>query len=131
MGKSIRGTRIEKNLLSSFAGESQARNRYAYFASVAKKASYEQIAAIFSETADNEKEHAERFFKLLEGGDVETKTSYPAGIIGDTATNLEAAAAGEHLEWTMLYEETEEVAPRRFRESSYPIQRNSRGGRTT
>ncbi|MEE9316198.1 MAG: rubrerythrin family protein, partial [bacterium] len=110
MRKSIKGTKTEKNLLASFAGESQARNRYTYFASVARKAGYEQIAAIFLETADNEKEHAKRFFKLLEGGDVEITTSYPAGVIGDTAANLEAAAAGENLEWTKLYKEAEEVA---------------------
>lgn len=110
MGKAIKGTKTEKNLLASFAGESQARNRYTYFASVARKAGYEQIAAIFLETADNEKEHAKRFFKLLEGGDVEITTSYPAGVIGDTATNLEAAAAGENLEWTKLYKQAEEVA---------------------
>jgi len=108
--KSIKGTRTEKNLLASFAGESQARNRYTYFASVAKKASYEQIAAIFLETADNEKEHAKRFFKFLEGGEVEIKVSYPAGVIGDTAANLKAAAAGENLEWTKLYKEAEEIA---------------------
>jgi rubrerythrin len=110
MGKAIKGTKTEKNLLASFAGESQARNRYTYFASVARKAGYEQIAAIFLETADNEKEHAKRFFKLLEGGDVEITTSYPAGVIGDTAANLEAAAAGENLEWTKLYKQAEEVA---------------------
>ena len=110
MGKSIKGTKTEKNLLASFAGESQARNRYTYFASVARKAGYEQIAAIFLETADNEKEHAQRFFKLLEGGDVEITASYPAGVIGDTAANLGAAAAGEKLEWTKLYKEAEEVA---------------------
>ena len=108
--KSIKGTKTEKNLLASFAGESQARNRYTYFASVAKKACYEQIAAIFLETADNEKEHAKRFFKLLEGGDVEIQATYPAGVIGDTAGNLEAAAAGEHIEWTKLYKEAEDVA---------------------
>ena len=108
--KGIKGARTEKNLLASFAGESQARNRYTYFASVAKKAGYEQIAAIFLETADNEKEHAKRFFKLLEGGDMEIMASYPAGIIGDTARNLEAAAAGENLEWTKLYKEAEETA---------------------
>lgn len=110
MGKSIKGTKTEKNLLASFAGESQARNRYTYFASVAKKEGYEQIAAIFLETADNEKEHAKRFFKLLEGGDVEIQDSYPAGVIGNTAQNLEAAAAGENLEWTKLYKEAEEIA---------------------
>jgi len=110
MEKSIRGTKTEKNLLASFAGESQARNRYTYFAGVAKKAGLEQIAAIFLETADNEKEHAKRFFKFLEGGDLEITASYPAGVIGDTAANLEAAAAGENLEWTKLYKEAEEVA---------------------
>ena len=108
--KSVKGTRTEKNLLASFAGESQARNRYSYFASVAKKAGFEQIAAIFLETADNEKEHAKRFFKLLEGGDAGISTSYPAGVIGDTAQNLEAAAIGENLEWTKLYKEAEETA---------------------
>ncbi len=110
MGKSIKGTKTEKNLLASFAGESQARNRYTYFASVARKAGFEQIAAIFLETADNEKEHAKRFFKLLEGGDAEIVASYPAGVIGDTAINLESAAAGENLEWTKLYKEAEETA---------------------
>ncbi len=105
--KSIKGTKTEKNLLDSFAGESQARNRYTYFAGVAKKAGYEQIAAIFLETADNEKEHAKRFFKLLEGGDVEITASYPAGVIGDTAANLKAAATGENLEWTKLYRDAE------------------------
>jgi len=106
----LKGSKTEKNLLASFAGESQARNRYTYFASVARKAGFEQIAAIFLETADNEKEHAKRFFKFLEGGEVEITASYPAGVIGDTATNLEAAAAGENLEWTKLYPEAEKVA---------------------
>ena len=108
--KSLKGTKTEKNLLASFAGESQARNRYTYFASVAKKAGYEQISAIFLDTADNEKEHAKRFFKLLEGSEVEITASYPAGVIGDTAGNLAAAAAGENLEWTKLYKEAEDVA---------------------
>jgi len=108
--KSIKGTRTEKNLLASFAGESQARNRYTYFASVAKKAGYEQIAAIFLETADNEKEHAKRFFRLLEGGELEIQASYPAGVIGDTPANLLAAAEGENLEWTKLYKEAAETA---------------------
>lgn len=108
--KSIKGTKTEKNLLASFAGESQARNRYTYFASVARKAGFEQIAAIFLETAENEKEHAKRFFKLLESGDLEISASYPAGVIGDITQNLEAAAAGENLEWTKLYKEAEEVA---------------------
>ena len=106
----LKGTKTEKNLLASFAGESQARNRYTYFAGAAKKAGFEQIAAIFLETADNEKEHAKRFFKLLEGGEVEIAASYPAGVIGDTAANLEASAAGERLEWTKLYKEAEKTA---------------------
>ncbi len=108
--KSVEGTETERNLLISFAGESQARNRYSYFSSVARKAGYEQIAAIFLETADNEKEHAKRFFQFLEGGDVEITASYPAGIIGDTAANLEAAADGEKLEWTTLYKNFEDIA---------------------
>ncbi|MEE9505401.1 MAG: rubrerythrin family protein [Thermodesulfobacteriota bacterium] len=106
----LKGSKTEKNLLASFAGESQARNRYTYFASVARKAGFEQISAIFLETADNEKEHAKLFFKFLEGGEVEITASYPAGVIGDTAGNLEAAADGENLEWTMLYKEAGEVA---------------------
>lgn len=108
--KSIKGTKTEKNLLASFAGESQARNRYTYFASVAKKEGYEQISAIFLETADNEKEHAKRFFKLLEGGDVEITASYPSGVIGTTLENLKAAAEGENLEWTKLYLDAEKTA---------------------
>jgi rubrerythrin len=108
--KTIKGTQTEKNLLASFAGESQARNRYTYFASVAKKAGYEQISAIFLETADNEKEHAKRFFKYLEGGDLQIQATYPAGVIGDTAQNLAAAAAGENEEWTKLYKEAEATA---------------------
>lgn len=106
----FKGSKTEHNLLASFAGESQARNRYTYFASVAKKAGYEQIAGIFLETADNEKEHAKLFFNFLKGGDLEITATYPSGIIGDTAANLEAAAAGEHLEWTKLYKEAAEVA---------------------
>jgi len=106
----LKGTKTEKNLLASFAGESQARNRYTYFASVAKKEGFEQIAAIFLETGDNEKEHAKRFFKFLEGGDVEIAASYPAGVIGDTAANIEASAAGENMEWTKIYNEAEETA---------------------
>jgi len=107
---SLKDSKTEANLKEAFAGESQARNRYTYFASVAKKAGYEQIAGIFLETADNEKEHAKRFFKLLEGGELEISASYPAGVIGDTSANLEAAATGEHLEWTKLYKEAEDVA---------------------
>lgn len=103
MSKSIKGSKTEQNLLKSFAGESQARNRYTYFASVAKKAGFEQIANIFIETAENEKEHAKVFFKYLEGGDVEITATYPAGIISDTKANLEEAAAGENMEWTTLY----------------------------
>jgi len=106
----LKGTRTEKNLLKSFAGESQARNRYTFFASAAKKEGYEQIAGIFLETADNEKEHAEVFFRYLEGGDLEITAAYPAGKIGDTAENLLAAAEGEKLEWGTLYPEFEKIA---------------------
>lgn len=108
--KSIKGTRTEKNLLAAFAGESQARNRYTYYAGVAKKEGYEQIAAIFLETADNEKEHAKRFFKFLEGGGVEITAMFPAGVIGTTAENLKAAAMGEHEEHTELYPEFARIA---------------------
>ena len=101
MEKSLKGTRTEKNLLMSFAGESQARNRYTFFASVAKKEGYEQIAGVFMETAEQEKEHAKRFFKFLEGGDLEITATYPAGKIGTTAENLAAAAAGENEEWSI------------------------------
>ena len=107
---SIKGTKTEQNLLKSFAGESQARNRYTYFASVAKKEGYEQIAAVFAETADQEKEHAKRFFKFLEGGMLEITATFPAGVIGTTAENLEAAAAGENEEWTKMYPECAKVA---------------------
>ena len=100
---SIKGTQTEQNLLKSFAGESQARNRYTYFASVAKKEGFVQIADIFEETANQEKEHAKRFFSFLEGGMVEITASYPAGVVGTTAENLKAAAGGEHEEWTELY----------------------------
>jgi rubrerythrin len=106
----LKGSKTEHNLLASFAGESQARNRYTYFASEARKAGFEQISAIFLETADNEKEHAKRFFQFLQGGEVQITASYPAGVIGDTAANLESAAAGEHLEWTKLYKEAEQMA---------------------
>lgn len=108
--KSIKGTQTEKNLLASFAGESQARNRYTYFASVARKEGLEQIAAIFTETADNEKEHAKRFFSYLEGGMLEIQASYPAGVIGDTLTNLHAAAEGEREEWSEIYKDAAAVA---------------------
>ncbi len=110
MGKSIQGTETEKNLLASFAGESQARNRYTFFASVAKKAGLEQIAAIFLDTAANEKEHAKRFFSFLEGGGLEITASYPAGVVGDTAANLAASADGEREEWTALYKEAAAMA---------------------
>ncbi|HNU91442.1 MAG TPA: rubrerythrin family protein [Spirochaetota bacterium] len=108
--KSVKGTKTEKNLLAAFAGESQARNRYTYFASAAKKEGYEQIAAIFLETAENEKEHAKRFFKFLEGGEVEITASYPAGVIGTTAENLKEAAEGENIEHTKLYPEAARIA---------------------
>ena len=107
---SIKGTKTEQNLLKAFAGESQARNRYTYFASVAKKDGFVQIADVFEETANQEKEHAKRFFKFLEGGDLEITATYPAGKIGTTAENLKAAAGGEHEEWTELYPEFAKVA---------------------
>ena len=110
MRKSVKGTRTEQNLLKAFAGESQARNRYTFFASKARKEGYEQIANVFTETAGNEKEHAEIFFQYLEGGDVEITAAYPAGIIGDTLTNLRAAADGEKQEWSELYAEFEKTA---------------------
>jgi len=103
MGTSIKGTKTEQNLLKSFAGESQARNRYSYFASAAKKEGYVQIADIFEETANQEKEHAKRFFKFLEGGDLEITACFPAGRTGTTAENLLAAANGEHEEHNDLY----------------------------
>lgn len=108
--KSIKGTKTEKHLLIAFAGESQARNRYTYFASQAKKEGYEQIAAIFLETADNEKEHAKRLFKLLEGGEVEIIASFPAGVLGSTKENLKAAAIGENYEHTKMYPEFARIA---------------------
>jgi rubrerythrin len=106
----LKGSKTEENLLKSFAGESQARTRYTFFASAAKKEGYEQISAIFTETADNEKEHAELFFKFLEGGMAEITASYPAGVIGTTAENLKEAADGEKLEWGTLYPDFAEVA---------------------
>jgi rubrerythrin len=102
MGK-LKGTETEGNLLKAFAGESQARNRYTYFAAEARKEGLQQMASIFDETADQEKEHAKRFFKLLEGGELEVTASFPAGVIGSTLENLEAAAAGEHHEHTEMY----------------------------
>ncbi|MDD5120561.1 MAG: rubrerythrin family protein [Candidatus Omnitrophica bacterium] len=110
MGKSIKGSKTEENLLAAFAGESQARNRYTYFASAARKEGFEQIANIFAETAENEKEHAKVFFKHLEGGDLEITAMYPAGMIKDTKSNLESAAAGEKLEWTTLYQDFGKIA---------------------
>ncbi len=110
MGKSIKDTKTEKNLLAAFAGESQARNRYTYFASAARKEGLEQIANIFMETAENEKEHAKIFFKYLEGGDVEVTASFPAGKIRETKSNLEAAAAGENMEWTLIYQDFSKTA---------------------
>jgi len=108
--KSLKGTKTERNLLTAFAGESQARNRYTYFASQARKEGYEQISAIFLETADNEKEHAKRLFKFLEGGEVEISAAFPAGVIGDTKENLKAAAAGENYEHTKMYPEFAKIA---------------------
>ncbi|MDD5005825.1 MAG: rubrerythrin family protein [Candidatus Omnitrophica bacterium] len=110
MSKSIKGTKTEKNLLAAFAGEAQARNRYTYFASAARKEGFEQIANIFMETAENEKEHAKVFFKYLEGGDVTITASYPAGMIKDTKHNLEQASAGENMEWTVLYSDFAKIA---------------------
>ncbi|MBP8849434.1 MAG: rubrerythrin family protein [Breznakibacter sp.] len=107
---SLKGTRTEQNLLKAFAGESQAKNRYEFYASVAKKEGLEQISALFMETALNEKEHAKRFFKFLEGGMVEITASYPAGVIGTTLENLKAAADGENEEWTDLYPEFAKIA---------------------
>jgi rubrerythrin len=108
--KNLKGTKTEKNVLLSFAGESQARNRYSYFASQAKKEGFEQISAIFLDTADNEKEHAKVFFKLLEGGELEVSGAFPAGVIGDTKANLKAAADGEMFENTKMYPEFAAIA---------------------
>ncbi len=106
----LKGTQTEKNLLTAFAGESQARNRYTFFASAARKEGFEQIANIFTETAENEKEHAKVFFQYLEGGDVEITASYPAGAIRDTKSNLIAAAEGEKMEWTKIYSDFGQTA---------------------
>lgn len=106
----LKGTQTEKNIVTAFAGESQARNRYTFFASQAKKEGYEQISAIFEETANQEKEHAKRLFKFLEGGEVEITASFPAGVIGTTLENLKAAAAGENHEHTSMYPEFAKVA---------------------
>jgi rubrerythrin len=108
--KSVKGTKTEKNLMSAFAGESQARNRYTFFASKARKEGYVQMADIFEETADQEKEHAKRFFSFLEGGMVEANGKFPAGVVGSTLENLKAAAAGEHHEWSELYPSFAQVA---------------------
>jgi len=107
---SLKGTRTEKNLMAAFAGESQARNRYTYWASKARKEGYVQISKVFEETADQEKEHAKRFFKLLEGGEVEITGAFPAGVIGGTAENLAAGAAGEEYEWRTMYPEFARIA---------------------
>ncbi len=117
MSKSIKGTQTEKNLLIAFAGEAQARNRYTFFASAARKEGLVQIADIFAETANQEKEHAERFFKFLEGGDVEITESFPAGVIGNTLENLRAAAVGEEHEWSEMYPGFAKVA----REEGFPV----------
>ncbi|MBO5132878.1 MAG: rubrerythrin family protein [Paludibacteraceae bacterium] len=124
MAKSVKGTQTEKNLLTSFAGESQARMRYTYFASVAKKEGYEQISAIFMETADQEKEHAKRMFKWLEGGPVEITAKYPAGVIGTTLENLKASAAGENEEWSVDYPHFAEVAEKEGFEAIAEMYRN-------
>ncbi len=105
MSKSLKGSKTEKNILTAFAGESQARNRYTYFASKAKKEGYVQISAIFEETANQEKEHAKRLFKLLEGGELEITGAFPAGVIGSTVDNLKESAAGENHEHTVMYPE--------------------------
>ena len=107
---SLKGSQTEKNLLVSFAGESQARNRYTFFASQAKKDGYEHVAAAFTETAEQEKEHAKRFFKFLEGGNVEVLAMFPAGVVGTTAENLQSAADGEYEEWSEAYPQFAEVA---------------------
>jgi rubrerythrin len=116
MEKSIKGSLTEKNLLKAFAGESQAKNRYTFFAKQARKDGYEQIAALFEETALNEEEHGKLFFKFLEGGPVEITATYPAGMIGTTAENLKAAASGENEEWTSIYPEFARIAA----EEGYP-----------
>jgi len=110
MERSIKGSRTEQNLLKAFAGESQAKNRYTFFAKQAKKEGFEQIAWFFTETAMNEESHAKTFFRLLEGGPVEITMAYPAGVIGTTAENLKAAAEGEHEEWSYLYPEFRRIA---------------------
>lgn len=116
MATSVKGTKTEKNLLTAFAGESQARNRYTFFADAARKEGLEQIANIFVETADNEREHAKVFFSYLEGGDTEIIAAYPAGMVKDTRSNLDAAAAGEQMEWTTIYTDFAKTA----REEGFP-----------
>jgi len=116
MAKSVKGTKTEKNLLTAFAGESQARNRYTFFASRAREEGFQQIANIFVETADNEREHAKVFFSYLEGGDAEITAAYPAGMVKDTKSNLDAAAAGENMEWTAIYVDFAKTA----REEGFP-----------
>jgi rubrerythrin len=116
MDRILKGTTTEQNLLKAFAGESQARNRYEFFASAARKEGLEQIANIFQETANQEKEHAKKFFSLLKGGVVEITAAYPAGIVGTTKENLKAAAEGENEEWTLLYPKFAEIA----REEGFP-----------
>ena len=106
----LKGSQTEKNLLTAFAGESQARNRYTFFASKAKKDGFQQISEIFLETANQEKEHAEQLFKFLQGGDVEISAAFPAGVIGSTVENLKAGAGGEHHEWTSMYPEFAKIA---------------------
>ena len=106
----LKGSKTEKNLLATFAGESQARNRYTYFSGKAKKEGYVQVSMVFAETAENEKEHAKVFFKYLEGGELEIQASYPAGVIGTTAENLKASADGEKEEWSRIYREFAETA---------------------
>lgn len=110
MSKSIKGTKTEQNLLKAFAGESQARNKYTYFASIAKKEGYVQISHIFEETAGHEKEHAKRLFKFMEGGEVEITAAFPAGVLGTTLENLKEAAAGEHYEFVTMYPEFAKTA---------------------
>lgn len=123
---SLKNTQTEKNLLTAFAGESQARNRYTFFASQAKKEGYEQIAAIFTETANQEKEHAERLFKFLEGGEISINAAaqFPAGVIGDTVANLKAAAGGEHYENTIMYPEFADIADKEGFKEIATVMRN-------
>ena len=119
--KSIKGTRTEHNLLASFAGESQARSRYTLFAKKAEEEGYQQIAAVFRETAEQELQHARQFFSLLEGGMVEITAAYPAGVVGDTAKNLAEAAAGEREEWGVLYENFAKTAEWMCRNCGFTI----------